>query len=227
MCVIAHPDDEAFGPSGTLALLARTYDVHIVCVTDGAADPRFHPVGGKKLSDLRTQELITSASKLGIKHIHFLHFQDGTLSNNLYHEVAQKITTLVKKYTPSLLITYEMRGISGHLDHVAVSMISSFVYRENRTIDAIWYYCTSKSNSNLMGKYFVFFPEGFERDAVDMIVDVRSVFAKKIAAAKCHKTQYKDALGVIAKWLVSPKEELFLVTASNPAASEAFKAALI
>ncbi len=226
LCVIAHPDDEAFGPSGTLAKLARVYDVHIVCVTDGQSDPRFQTHPGEVLVDKRAQELQASAQVLGAKEVHFLHFKDGTLSNNLYHEIAAQLTNLVKKYKPFLLITNEMRGNSGHLDHVAVSMVTSYVYRENRSIDALWYTCTSKSTSDLMGKYFVFFPPGFTRESVDLIVDVASVFTKKLAAAKCHRSQYKDALGVIAKWLISPKEELFLVTTRKPKVMEELKATL-
>ena len=210
-CVIAHPDDEAFGPSGTLAILSQTHDVHVVCVTDGASDPRFHPIGGKKLSDVRREELRASAKALGVQHVHLLHFQDGTLNNNMYHEVAAKLTELVKEHKPSLLITTELRGVSGHLDHVAVAMIASYVYRENRWIDAIWYNCISKNSSSFMKNYFVFFPEGFDREDVDLVVDITSVFQKKIAAARCHKTQIKDALRVIAKWLILPKEEWFFI----------------
>lgn len=211
-CVIAHPDDEAFGPSGTLALLAREYDVHVICVTNGASDQRFHPVGGKTLGDIRTEELKASGKALGVQSLHMLDFQDGSLNNNQYHEVAAKLQKLVDDYKPTLIVTNELRGVSGHLDHVAVAMISSYIYRENKSIDAIWYSCTTKSSSNLMGKYFVFFPPGFDRDEVDMVVHVGSVFSKKIAAAKCHKSQQKDVLRVIDKWLVSPKEELFFVT---------------
>ncbi len=212
LCVIAHPDDEAFGPSGTLAKLAVNHDVHIVCVTDGASDPRFHAIGGKKLSDLRVEELRASAAVIGAKEVHFLHYKDGSLCNNIYHDVADKLNELCKKIKPSLLITTELRGVSGHLDHVAVAMITSYVYRNNRSIDAIWYNCVSKSSSNLMKNYFVFFPEGFEKKDVDLVVNIRSVFRKKITAALCHKTQKKDALRVIAKWLISPREEWFFVT---------------
>jgi LmbE family N-acetylglucosaminyl deacetylase len=211
-CVTAHPDDEAFGPSGTIALLAKTEEVHVICVTDGASDPRFHKIGGKKLSLMRLRELRTSANVLGVTHTHLLHYQDGSLSNNLYHEIAAKITKLVKKYKPSLLITNELRGVSGHLDHVAVAMITSYVYRKNPEIDAIWYNCVSKSSSDLMKNYFVFFPEGFNRDDVDMVVNIQSVFMKKIQAARSHKTQMKDALRVIGKWMILPKEEWFFVS---------------
>ena len=159
LCVIAHPDDEAFGPSGTLAKLAKIHDVHIVCVTDGESDPKFHPQGGN-LATIRRDELQASAKVIGAKHVYFLGFKDGSLCNNLYHDVAEKLSNLCAQITPALLITTELRGVSGHLDHVAVSMITSYVYRQNRSIDAIWYNCISKSSSNLMKNYFVFFSGG-------------------------------------------------------------------
>lgn len=211
-CVIAHPDDEAFGPSGTLAILSKTEDVHVICVTDGASDPRFHPIGGKKLSNLRVEELRASAKALGVPHVHFLHYQDGSLNNNLYHEVAQKLAVLVDEYKPSLLITTELRGVSGHLDHVAVAMITSFVYRQNSSIDAIWYNCTSREVSDTMQEYFVFFPQGFTRQDVDLVVDISAVFDQKLAAARCHISQQKDVDRTTKRWMILPKEEWFFVT---------------
>ena len=36
LAVLAHPDDESFGPGGTLALYAmRGAEVHLVCATRG------------------------------------------------------------------------------------------------------------------------------------------------------------------------------------------------
>ena len=210
-CVIAHPDDEAFGPSGTLALLSKTEDVHVICVTDGDSDPRFHPEGGKGLSDIRADELKASAHALGVSQVHFLHFMDGTLSNNLYHDIAKKLETLVEKYKPSLFVTNELRGVSGHLDHVAVAMVTSFLYRNHPEIDAIWYNCVRKEVSESMKEYFVFFPPGFEREDVDLVVDISSVFTQKIAAASCHVSQQGDVDRTVNRWMKLPREEWFLV----------------
>lgn len=215
LVVTAHPDDEAFGPSGLIAKISDRYDVHLVCVTDGASDSRFHAMGSK-LGRLRKEELKKSARILGVKKVYFLNYQDGSLSNNLYHEVADKITKIAKTIKPSFIITMEHRGVSGHLDHVAVSMIASFVYRDMRSIDAILYHVASKAVSDAMQDYFIYFPPGFERKDVDLVVDISDVLDKKVAAAKCHDTQMKDVLRVTKRWLELPKEEWYLVTKRRP-----------
>ncbi len=221
LVVTAHPDDEAFGPSGLIAKISATHDVHLVCVTDGASDSRFHPLG-PKLGPLRREELKKSAHILGVKKVHFLNYKDGTLSNNLYHEVAEKLTAIAKDINPTFIITMENRGVSGHLDHVAVSMIASFVYRNMPSIDAILYHVASKESSESMKDYFIYFPPGFEKKDVDLVVDISDVLDKKIAAAKCHDTQMKDVLRVTKRWLVVPKEEWYLVTKRRNFADASF-----
>jgi len=67
-CIFAHPDDEAFGPSGIIAKWAEENNVYLICVTDGS-----HPNGGKKkLDKVRRKELLVSAKILGVKKVFFL-----------------------------------------------------------------------------------------------------------------------------------------------------------
>ena len=215
-CVVAHPDDEAFGPSGTLAKLSKLYDVHIVCVTDGQADPRFHATPGESLATLRAEELRKSAALLGAKDVHFLHFQDGTLNNNQYHEIASKLNELCDKYHPKLFMTNDLKGNSGHLDHVAVAMVTSFVYQKRVEVDAILYNCVPRAVSDVMREYFVFFPHGYEARDVDLVVDVTDVLEKKLEAARCHGSQAADVERVTKRWLSQAKqEELFLIEARS------------
>lgn len=61
VAIFAHPDDEAFGPAGTLAKLSQTHDVYLICVTRGNAN------GNASLGKIRTKELKQSANILGIK----------------------------------------------------------------------------------------------------------------------------------------------------------------
>lgn len=210
LCVIAHPDDEAFGPSGTLALLSKTHNVHIVCVTDGASDVRFHPMG-EKLAAIRSKELQQSAEIIGATSVHFLGYKDGSLCNNLYHEIAQKIDDLCASLNVRLLITQEPRGVSGHLDHIALSMISTFVYEKRLSIETTWYYCITKEVRSSIPSYFIHFPDGYERRDIDLIVDISAVLPQKIAAIKYHASQINDVERILHRMPNFPKEECFLV----------------
>ena len=53
--IFAHPDDESFGPSGTLLKLRRSgYDLHLIVLTDGEAG--VNPDGIENLGEVRLQE---------------------------------------------------------------------------------------------------------------------------------------------------------------------------
>lgn len=126
VCVFAHPDDEAMGPGGTIAKFAAERDVYLICVTNGNASD-----GSKseELAKVRREELIKSAVILGVKSVDFLEYNDGELNNNLYHEIVEKIEEKVREYDPDTLLTFDINGVTGHLDHIAVSLITSFVFK--------------------------------------------------------------------------------------------------
>jgi LmbE family N-acetylglucosaminyl deacetylase len=215
--IFAHPDDEAFGPSGTIAILSQTHDIYLLCATRGEAGEN-HSGTSKSLHDVRAEEVKKSANILGVKGVFFLGFQDGALCNNLYHEIAQKIQVQVDKLHPSMILTNEPHGVSGHLDHVAVSMISSYVFQHNKDIKEIWYNCLTKDQTDLRPPYFIYFPPGYPRERVDKVVDVSSVWGLKMQAIKQHKSQKKDmqnvvlALNFFVLKNLGKKEEYFLVS---------------
>lgn len=215
--IFAHPDDEAFGPSGTIAILSQTHDIYLLCATKGEAGEN-HVETGASLHDLRAEEVRRSAKILGVKEVLFLGFQDGTLCNNLYHEIAKKIQSQVDKLHPSMILTNEPHGVSGHLDHVAISLISSYVFQQNKDIKEIWYNCLTKAQTDLRPPYYIYFPPGYLRERIDKIVDVSSVWKTKIEAIKQHASQKKDMQNVILalNFFVlknrGKKEEFFLVS---------------
>ena len=125
VCLFAHPDDEAFGPGGSIAHYSKICDVHLICVTDGGAGQSSDPGHLSKLAQVREQELTNSSKVLGVKSLTFLNFADGSLNNNNYHEVATRVKVELDRLQPDTIMTFDLNGISGHLDHVAVAMISS------------------------------------------------------------------------------------------------------
>lgn len=210
--IFAHPDDESFGPSGTIAKLAQKNDVYIICATSGEEGENHLTRKSKKtIAEIRRDELKKSAKVLGVKKVYFLGFKDGTLCNNLYHELAEKITHKLKTLKPEILITFEPHGVSGHIDHITVSMVTSYVFEQLPFVKKVMYHAIHKSRAAERKGYFIYFPEGYDESEIDETVDVSDVWDTKVEAMKQHKSQLKDMQNILAQAGNFPKKEYFLV----------------
>jgi N-acetylglucosamine malate deacetylase 2 len=204
--VFAHPDDEAFGPGGTIYKLSQENEVKLFCVTNGDS------FGNEALGQVRKQELINSAKILGVSDVIFLGHKDGSLCNNNYHEVFNKLKSELDKFKPDTILTYDMNGVSGHLDHIAVAMIASFLYEKLKYVKKIMYFCNDIFHKKLIGKkYFVYFPEGIRKEEADEITDCQPFWKTKLAAMNCHQSQKKDLRMILLFFRKYLKEEYFKV----------------
>lgn len=209
VCVFAHPDDEAFGPGGTIAKLSKTNNVYLLCATKGDAGQ--NSTNSKdKLSDIRSKELLNSAKVLGIKKVFFLGFKDGTLNNNNYHELASEIKKHLLKLRPSIVLTFEPQGVTGHIDHITVSMSTMFAVQKLKFVKSVMQFCRPKDKINIQD-YFIYLPEGYEKSEIDVTVDVKDVWDIKLKAMNEHKSQDKDIKRFLKRQANSPREEYFLV----------------
>ena len=210
--IFAHPDDEAFGPSGTLAKYALDNDVYLIAITKGESGENYIKESKEPIEKIRERELLCSAKKLGIKKVFFLGFKDGTLCNNLYHQIADKMMKILDKLKPEILITVEHRGVSGHIDHIVASMVTSYVFNRLESAKKIMYHCVIEKYRKLMpADYFIYIPPGYKESEIDEVVDVSSVWKKKINAIMCHQSQLKDIKRTLNRLQQFPKEEYFLV----------------
>ena len=213
VAVFAHPDDEVFGPGGTLALFAKEgRDVYIISVTNGDAGMNsLEDSQGKTLGEIRTDELKASAKAIGVKEVFFLNYKDGTLSNNLYHEIADKVQAKVEEIEPEILVTFEPRGVSGHLDHIAVSMITTFVFEKLRFVSELWYYAMNEYARSFQGPYFIHFPPGYKDEEITKVVDLESVWEQKVHAMHQHQSQKHDIERILGAFQKRRKEEYFII----------------
>ena len=214
VCVFAHPDDEAFGPGGTVAYFSERSEVHLICVTNGDAVQKFSKgkASGSKLGSIRRAELLKSADILGVKSVTFLDFTDGVLNNNNYHEAAAKIKSVLDKLKPDSLMTFYLDGVSGHLDHVAVAMEVSFLFEKLKYVKNLFYFVQNAAVKSKIGsKYFIYMPPGFKDNEVDWVNDVKNYFDLKIKAMKAHKSQIKDYLMIRTFFGNLLKTEMFKV----------------
>lgn len=204
-CVFAHPDDEALGPGGTIAQLARAgQQVHIICCTDGD-----HQNNG--LKHVRDKELLTSAKILGVKRVTFLGYIDGELSNNKYPALARDIKKHLDRLRPHTVVTFDPNGLSGHLDHIAVTSIINHLFPQLSYLKKIMYYTMKSSERRQISNYFVYMPPGKYRRQVDEIIDISAVWNTKAAAMRAHHSQKSDYDRALSIQSRLPKEEWFLI----------------
>lgn len=206
VAVFAHPDDEAFGPAGTLAKFAKSHDVYILCATKGEIGGNHH-----RLAQIRSRELLKSAKILGVKKVYFLGFIDGTLSNSLYHALAKKIESKLKILRPQTLLTFEHRGISGHIDHIVVSMVTTFVFNRLPFVTKLLLYCIIDRQRVDINDYFIYFPPGYKKNEIDLVVNIKDYWQTKVKAMMTHKSQIGDGRKILERLKSLPKEEYFQV----------------
>lgn len=211
VAIFAHPDDEAFGPAGTIATLAKEHNIYLLCATRGQVGQNDSQDETARLGKIRSDELRQSAKILGVKKVIFLGFKDGCLCNNNYHKLADKISKQLATIKPDTLLTFEPHGVSGHLDHIAVSMVTTFVFERLESAKKLWYYCISTHHRQFIKDYFIHFPPGYKASEINKTVDISSVWEKKTAAIKVHVSQKSDGKRMIDRLKKLPKEEYFLV----------------
>jgi N-acetylglucosamine malate deacetylase 2 len=212
VCIFAHPDDEAFGPGGTIAKLSQKNDVYVVCATKGEAGTNHHTDKETAIEKLREQELKTSAAILGVKAVYFLGFKDGTLCNGIYHEIAIEVEKIINKLKPETLLTYEMRGISGHIDHVVMSLVTSYIFERLDFVKSLYYFCLStRQRAAHKTPYFIFRPPGYRKTEINKIIDTTDVWDIKVKAMMAHASQKKDANNILDRAKTLPKEENFII----------------
>jgi LmbE family N-acetylglucosaminyl deacetylase len=131
----AHPDDETFGPGGTLALYAaRGVRAYYACATRGeagTASPE-HLQGYTSMGDMRWAELECAAAELGLAGPVYLGFRDSgmpgaadnrhpqALINIPAPQAEEAVVRVIRRLKPQVIITHDERGGYGHPDHMAV-----------------------------------------------------------------------------------------------------------
>ncbi len=211
VCVFAHPDDEAFGPGGTIYKLSRDNTVYLVCATSGDAGENRSTDQISPLGQIRESELRQSAKILGVKQVFFLNFQDGSLSNNMYHTLAKRIEEKIVELKPDILLTTEPLGVSGHIDHITVSLVTTYIFKKLKSVEWLLYHCLDESHRLPFMRYFIYFPPGYKNEDIDLRVDTADVWEKKVEAMRKHKSQLKDIRRIIRRYQKLSKIETFLV----------------
>lgn len=132
--IFAHPDDEAFGPAGTLLLESRAgTELHLIALTSGqhGANPDNTP----DLGAARLNEWQAAGKLMNVSSMHHLGFTDGELNNIVMQEASQQIENIVKAELKDQtepveveFMSLDPNGFTGHIDHIVASRAALYVF---------------------------------------------------------------------------------------------------
>lgn len=159
MAVHAHPDDEVLSTGGILARYAdegiRT--ILVTCTNgeqgDGAngAKPGEDGHDAAQVAQQRLTELRESAAHLGITHVELLGYQDSGMDgweanhdpaafwNTPVEQAAAKLSALMEKYRPQVVVTYDENGGYGHPDHIQAHRVAVAATEATGIPDKLYY----------------------------------------------------------------------------------------
>ena len=134
----AHPDDEAIFTGGTMALLAAAgRRVVLVVATAGEQGEPSARVGPDvPLAVRRMGETARAAECLGAQRVEFLGYRDsgheaaapagrpaGAFADAPVAEASARLAGILAEERAAALVSYDARGIYGHVDHVQVHRV--------------------------------------------------------------------------------------------------------
>lgn len=181
LVIFPHPDDEAFGVSGTIATHAQNgTPVTYACLTLGEmgrnmGNPPF--TNRENLPKIRREELKKAAEAIGIGDLRMLGFRDKTVEFEDDDKMTKVMSDLIEELNPSLIITF-YPGYSVHPDHDATG---AAVIRAVEKMPAAMrpkVHCVAFSNNCVE-----------ELGEADIVLDISAAAGKKLAAIKAHRSQ--------------------------------------
>jgi len=184
LCVCPHPDDESFGPAGTIAkYAAQGIPVDLLTFTKGQVGTRPEPLDSpEQLGLLREYETRAAARVLGIRTVTFLDYMDGQLDQASPDELASHVVEAIDRSAADAILSFGPYGLTRHGDHVATHRATlAGVERSARPV-RLFYIAVEGAWAKQMNL------DGVESQPTHRI-DMSDFFETKLAALACHSSQ--------------------------------------
>ncbi|WP_261131250.1 bacillithiol biosynthesis deacetylase BshB2 [Bacillus sp. Marseille-Q3570] len=200
LVIFPHPDDEAFGVSGSIAMhIENGTPVTYMCLTLGEmgrnmGNPPF--ANRESLCEFRKMELQEASKVLGIRDLRMMGLRDKTIEFEDPEWLAEEFTKVIDELDPSLIITF-YPGFSVHPDHEACGEAVIKAVKRMPASKRPRVECVAFSNDCVE-----------KLGEPDVIRDVSSVQDKKIATIEAHKSQTAGLMAGMKKRLQANEEEL-------------------
>jgi len=207
--LFAHPDDESFGPSGTLLKETRAgTELHLFLLTSG--DGGVNLDGHDDLGAVRLAEWHAAGKLMGATSQHYLGYKDGQLSNHSMTEIADRVIDLISPILAAApadatveFLTNDLNGITGHIDHIVAARAACYIFYTLKQHDArlqrIRLACLSRENLPHANTQWLYMEAGRAPEEIGEIIDARELREEIIAIIRTHHTQRSDGETHIAQ----------------------------
>jgi LmbE family N-acetylglucosaminyl deacetylase len=209
--IVAHPDDAEFMVAGTVAKWARGgCEIVYLLATDGDKGSNDPNMRSADLASVRRGEQQDACGILGVKHLEFLHYEDGMLTPSL--NLRRDIARVIRKYKPKAALCqdpsrfFSGRGYINHPDHRAAGEAALGAIfpaaRDRLTFPEL---LAEGFQPHKVTEIFVGMSDGD-----DVIVDISETLPLKIKALAAHKSQLGDwdPTEMVGQWAASAAEGL-------------------
>jgi len=185
LVVLPHPDDEAFGLSGTLAMhIQNGMEVTYACLTLGemGRNMGIPPFASRvTLPVIRKKELEESCRAIGIQDLRLLGLHDKTIEFEDQDKLDGLIGALLEELQPSLVYTF-YPGYSVHPDHDAcgaavIRTIGKLPQDQRPIVQCIAF---ANNHEDAIGK-------------PNVIHDVKGFLKQKMESIQAHRSQFQAA----------------------------------
>ena len=208
VAIVAHPDDESLIAGGALALAADAgASTGVISLTRGElgpiSDPRLADAGS--LGDVREAELGAAGAGLGLAWSTCLRLPDGELAWCDRAAAAAAVAAVLSRHAARAILTFGDDGLYGHPDHVATREIAGLALDllagsgagNVALYEAAWGQAVvgelvaAAAARGLPVDLWGLEPESFGSAgaAPTLVLDVRRVLPRKLAALRAHRTQ--------------------------------------
>jgi LmbE family N-acetylglucosaminyl deacetylase len=148
--VWAHPDDEAY-LSGALMASAVKHGQRVVCVTATRGEAGFPDLGSMTADEraaIRVAELDACLAVLGVTEHQWLNYCDGQGDRVDVDEPVATLAGIIDAVQPDTVLTFGPDGMTGHVDHIAVSHWTTLAFRKAAPASARLLYTTKTEDWN-------------------------------------------------------------------------------
>ncbi len=124
LAVFAHPEDESFGPAGTLAKYASEgVSVSLVTATRSKTGAQTDE------SDARARDRVCSCRASGIRRACLFDYRPGELHEVAPTVVEERLVRLIREIRPQVMVTFGPRGLMGDSDNEILNAAATSAFR--------------------------------------------------------------------------------------------------